>query len=127
MIKKLSLLIASLVIVSCSKSEMTNEPDDKTTDKEAVSQQNDVLLDVRTAEEFAAGHLKNAINIPHDEISDKISDHVTDKNAKIVVYCKSGGRAAKAKGKLDKLGFKDVTNAGGYDDLKSDHETETGN
>jgi len=76
------------------------------------------LIDVRSVEEFKSGHLKNAINIVHTEIGKEISKHVQKKDAKIVLYCKKGGRAAKALKTLKELGYSKVTNAGGYEDLK---------
>lgn len=81
-----------------------------------------LLLDVRTADEFAAGHLPKAENIPVDRIEasiDQIKSKVSgDLAAPIVVYCASGGRAGRAKTALEKAGFTHVTNAGGYADLK---------
>ncbi len=82
------------------------------------------LIDVRSAAEFKAGHLKNAINIPHTEIGEKIAKHVTQKDEKIVLYCRKGGRAEKALKALKKLGYTKVTNAGGYEDIKKKKEEE---
>ncbi|MCM8533447.1 MAG: rhodanese-like domain-containing protein [Lentisphaeraceae bacterium] len=76
-----------------------------------------IWIDVRTTEEFDSGHLKNAIHIPYQKISNKISSVTKDKNADIRIYCKVGGRAGIAKKALEKLGYKNVTNAGGYKDL----------
>lgn len=77
-----------------------------------------VWLDVRSAEEFAAGHLKGAINIPHTEITLQISTVVEDKSTPIALYCKSGRRAGIALEALKTLGYSNVTNHGGYEDLK---------
>lgn len=76
-----------------------------------------IWIDVRTTEEFDSGHLKNAIHIPYQEISKKIAAVTKDKNADIRVYCKVGGRAGIAKKALEKIGYKNVTNSGGYKDL----------
>lgn len=78
---------------------------------------NDVILvDVRTPEEYAAGHIDKAMNINwYDENFAKQFDTV-NKNETIYVYCKKGGRSAKAQQFLDSLGFKKVVNLeGGYD------------
>ena len=83
------------------------------------------LIDVRSSAEFETGHLKNAINIPHTEIGEKIAKHVTQKDAKIVLYCRKGGRAEKALKVLKKLGYTKVTNAGGYGDIKKKKEEDT--
>ena len=78
----------------------------------------ELIIDVRSEEEWESGHLSQAIHIPHTEIADKIHQHTTDKNAKIVLYCAVGGRAGKAKDTLEEMGFVNVENAGGYDDVK---------
>ncbi|WNO61177.1 rhodanese-like domain-containing protein [Rheinheimera sp. MMS21-TC3] len=78
----------------------------------------EIWLDVRTAEEFAAGHVINAINIPFDVIEDNIASITTDKNATIYVYCKSGRRAGIALQSLESLGYTNVVNKGGYEELK---------
>ena len=77
---------------------------------------NGVVIDVRTKSEYDEGHIKDCIFIPHDEIKDKIEQHVSDKNTPINVYCKGGGRAGKAKAALLEMGYKNVANLGGYSD-----------
>ena len=75
-----------------------------------------ILLDVRTPEEFSQGHLENALNINwFDEDFDKQVEKI-DKDETIYVYCKAGGRSAKAQQKLQAMGYKNVVNLeGGYD------------
>ncbi len=81
-----------------------------------------LVIDVRTPEEFATGHLDQATNIPVDQIeaqAEAIAGKVGgDKSKSIVLYCGSGARAGRAKSTLEKAGFTNVTNAGGYKDLK---------
>lgn len=81
----------------------------------------EIWLDVRTAEEYAAGHLVNAINIPFDVIEDNIASITTDKNATIYLYCKSGRRASVALQSLESLGYTNVINKGGYEELKQNN------
>ncbi|WP_297929410.1 rhodanese-like domain-containing protein [uncultured Aggregatibacter sp.] len=76
-----------------------------------------VWIDVRSAEEFNAGHLQNAINIPHEQILDRIQAVSPDKDAPINLYCRSGRRAEVALNALKKAGYTNVTNHGGYEDL----------
>jgi len=64
-----------------------------------------VVLDVRTPEEFAAGHLPGAINIPHTEIAARVAELEGSRDSDIVVYCRSGARSATALGVLEKSGF----------------------
>lgn len=74
-------------------------------------------IDVRTKAEFDQGHLKQAIHIPYQEIGKRIQKVTKDKQAQIKVYCKVGGRAGIAKKTLEALGYKNVKNEGGYQDL----------
>lgn len=75
-------------------------------------------IDVRTAEEFKAGHLEGAINIPYDEIEHKITAVAADKAADIQLYCRSGRRSGIALETLRGMGYSKVTNAGAYEQLK---------
>lgn len=52
-----------------------------------------ILIDVRTAREFQAGHIINSINISHENIAQSIEKTVPNKNTKIIVYCRSGNRS----------------------------------
>jgi len=65
-----------------------------------------VVLDVRTPEEFAAGHVPGAINIPHTELASRVAELEGSRDSDIVVYCRTGVRAANALGVLEKSGFK---------------------
>lgn len=69
-----------------------------------------LLLDVRSQAEWDAGHAYGAVHIPHTEVSEKAPALLKDKNQEIKVYCKSGGRASKAKKALDALGYTNVEN-----------------
>lgn len=72
-----------------------------------------VILDVRSPEEFEAGHVPNAINIPHTEIADNIERLLGHINKPVVVYCRSGFRAAKAGNILIENGFSQVKHLDG--------------
>lgn len=76
-----------------------------------------VWIDVRSAEEFNSGHLQDAINIPHDQILERIQSVSPDKDAPVNLYCRSGRRAESALNELKKAGYTNVTNHGGYEDL----------
>lgn len=77
-----------------------------------------LLVDVRSAEEFATGHLPGAINIPHGEIVAGIAELDVSKDAPIVLYCRSGNRSGMAKTSLEGAGYSELLNAGGYSSLK---------
>ena len=76
-----------------------------------------VWIDVRSAEEFNAGHLQDAVNIPHDQILARIQAVSPDKNAPVNLYCRSGRRAEAALTERKNAGYTNVTNHGGYEDL----------
>ena len=70
----------------------------------------------------AGGHLAQATNIPVDEVESRLEEISAkvgaDKTKPIALYCASGRRADRAKATLEKAGFTQVTNAGGYEALK---------
>ena len=76
-----------------------------------------VWIDVRTPEEFKEGHLQDAVNIPVDQITANIARVAPNKNAPVNLYCRSGRRAEVALQELRKMGYTNVTNHGGYQDL----------
>lgn len=74
-------------------------------------------IDVRTADEFNAGHIKDSVLIPYEVIADHIAEVTTDKTADIRVYCRSGRRSEVAKDTLKALGYVNVINEGGYEEI----------
>ncbi|WP_308024788.1 rhodanese-like domain-containing protein [Neisseria oralis] len=76
-----------------------------------------IWIDVRTPEEFKEGHLKDAVNIPVDQIGARIGSVSPDKSAPVNLYCRSGRRSEAALQELKKMGYTNVTNHGGYQDL----------
>lgn len=70
------------------------------------------LIDVRSPEEFGAGHIDGARNIPVGEIGQRTAE-VGDKDKPVVVYCRSGMRSSQAKSTLESAGFTQVHNLGG--------------
>ncbi len=77
---------------------------------------NSFLVDVRTPEEFAEGHVPGSVNIPLDTIPLQLPLFMRKDN--IIVFCRSGMRSAQAKGFLDQQGFNNVFNAGTWMDVK---------
>lgn len=105
------ILLLLLVNTGCGQSKSTHineflkeNPDDI------------VLVDVRTPEEYNAGHLDNAQNINWFDADFEQQFSKIDKKETIYVYCKVGGRSGQAREKLLSLGYKNVINLeGGYD------------
>lgn len=78
----------------------------------------DVVLDVREADEFAAGHLPGAVLVPRGLLEFKLSTspELGGRDLKVVLYCKSGGRAALAAVAMREMGYLNVQSiAGGFD------------
>ena len=124
-------VLLTLALLGCSKSE---PPPQQTPAAQAPAKKIDpqrardliakgaVVVDVRTPDEFADGHLANATNIPVQEFATRIAEVdklvAGDRTRPVVVYCAAGSRAAKAKTQLDAAGYTQVINGGGYDDLR---------
>ena len=72
-----------------------------------------IIVDARTKEEFAEGHIENAILIPEYEITEKANDLLPDKSQLILVYCRSGRRSKIAAQALADLGYTNVKEFGG--------------
>ncbi|MBL7788851.1 MAG: rhodanese-like domain-containing protein [Chitinophagales bacterium] len=68
------------------------------------------LVDVRTPQEFDAGHVKGSTNIPLDRIPNSLNQLKGKKN--IIVFCRSGNRSSQAKSILERNGFTNVINGG---------------
>lgn len=78
----------------------------------ALVQGGALLLDVRSPEEYAAGHVDGALNIPVDALATRL-DEVGPKERPVVVYCRSGVRSRKARALLLEKGWVKVENLGG--------------
>jgi phage shock protein E len=74
-----------------------------------------VLIDVRTPEEFAAGHIPGALNMPYSDIVRLTAAAGIDRNTALALYCRSGRRSAIAESELRANGFVNVENLGAYE------------
>ena len=84
------------------------------------TQQDYIIIDARTQEEFAEGHIENATLIPEYEIKNRAEKELPDKDALILVYCRSGRRSKIASEELVKLGYTNVKEFGGIIDWPYD-------
>ena len=75
-----------------------------------------IIIDARTEEEFAQGHIRNAVLIPEYEIAERAERELPDKKQLILVYCRSGRRSKIAAEELVKLGYTNVKEFGGIID-----------
>ena len=89
---------------------------DAETAKELMDTEDDyVILDVRTQAEYDEGHIPGAILIPHDTVTTAAEDALPDKGQLILVYCRSGNRSKQASQTLVDLGYTNVVEFGGID------------
>ena len=85
--------------------------------KTIMDTENDyIIIDARTDEEFAEGHIENAILMPEYEIAGRAQKELPNKDALILVYCRSGRRSKIASEELVKLGYTNVKEFGGIID-----------
>ena len=84
------------------------------------TEENYIILDVRTKEEFDAGHIEGAINVANEVIHQDQSENLPDKEQLILVYCRSGNRSKQASEKLAKQGYTNVYEFGGIIDWPGD-------
>ena len=110
------LCMCAMMLCSCGSNETQEE---KVTSqiincsqKEELMGEGAILIDVRSASEYAEGHLDNSINLTVDTIGVNIEKLVSDKNTKVIVYCRSGNRSATAANTLINLGYKNVYDLG---------------
>lgn len=117
--KRTMLLLAALLLTACGK--------EKETSREAVyvnitaqearqimdSEEDYLILDVRTQDEYNEGHIPGAIVICHEEIAEKADEMLPDKEQLILVYCRSGRRSKIAAETLAELGYTNIREFGG--------------
>ena len=130
-LKFLPIFLAVLLLGGCaSTNSMQDDLKDLTYKQiamnEAVelieSETNYIILDVRRSDEYAAGHIPNAINVPNESIGDEEITELPDKDQLIFVYCRSGNRSKQASEKLVKLGYTNIVEFGGINDWNGEIE-----
>lgn len=104
-----SALFVSLFLVSCTHTRSVGAEAHQRVAAGAM------LVDVRTPEEFAAGHLPGAVNIPVDELPQRLPE-LGSPEKPLVIYCGSGMRSGQAERLLKEHGFQDVFNLGAMSD-----------
>lgn len=123
-----SILAALLLLAACAPKAPVAEYHKITAEqaKERLDSGDElILLDVRTQDEFNAGHIAGAILLPNETITETDQpDILPDLNAEILIYCRSGNRSAQAAKKLVAQGYTNVYDFGGIIDWP--YETVTG-
>ena len=83
-----------------------------------------IVLDVRTEQEYASGHIPGAVNIPNETIASGAIQQLPDKEQLILVYCRSGNRSKQAAEKLVNLGYTNIVEFGGINDWSGEVVTQ---
>ena len=122
-------LAASLALLAgCALSKTKKDTSEDTTDKaayhkisveeayEMMASQEVVVVDVRTREEHESGHIENAVLVPTESIGSEMPEALPDKEATLLIYCRSGRRSKEAAQKLLSLGYQNVYDFGGVID-----------
>ena len=117
-------VLAGLTITACGSEEAADYQ--RISMEEAVelmeTEENYIILDVRTAEEYSDGHIPGAVNVPNETIGSDEIPELPDKEQMILVYCRSGNRSRQASEKLAEQGYTNVLEFGGINDWKGELE-----
>ena len=118
----------ALLLSGCTLSKTKADTAEDMTDKAAyqkisaeeaygmMASQEVVVVDVRTREEYDGGHIENAVLVPNESIGSEMTEALPDKEATLLVYCRSGRRSKDSAQKLLKLGYQSVYDFGGVID-----------
>lgn len=130
--KVLLMCVTSLILLmGCGKGENMKDAEEQLDFKqismkeglELMEADSDyILLDVRRIDEFEAGHIPGAVNIPNELIGAEEIAELPDKNQTIYVYCRSGNRSKQAAQKLAGLGYTNIVEFGGIIDYSGELE-----
>ena len=123
--KLIPLLLSALMLTGCAgaSNNQANTYRQITMDEAVTMMAQEsgyIILDVRRPDEFAAGHIPNAINVPNETIDTAEIPELPDKDQLIMVYCRSGRRSKEASEKLVKLGYTNIVEFGGILDWKGE-------
>ena len=127
--KLIPILLSALMFTGCARTSnnQTNTYRQITMDEAVTMMEQEtgyIILDVRRADEFAAGHIPGAINVANESIGTDEIPELPDKDQLIMVYCRSGRRSKEAAEKLVKLGYTNIVEFGGILDWKGEIVTE---
>ena len=123
--KLIPILLSALMFTGCSgtSNSQTNTYRQISMDEAVTMMAQEtgyIILDVRRPDEYATGHIPNAINVPNETIGTAEIPELPDKNQLIMGYCRSGRRSKEAAEKLVKLGYTNIVEFGGFLDWKGE-------
>jgi len=131
------IILASILLLStsCTSSGQVMDGEDMVRSYTQISQEEakqmmkqdgtQIIVDVRTQEEYDSGHIPGAICIPNESIGTELPEDLPDLDQIILIYCRSGNRSKQAAQKLFDMGYTNVYEFGGINDWTGEVVTET--
>ncbi len=107
-------IILTLLLPGCGGQGRTGH----TEEGELKMFENATIIDVRTPEEFAKAHIAGAINVPVDQVENRIAEVAKSKNEPLILHCQSGRRSASAKKILERMGYANVQDLGSFENAR---------
>ena len=138
LIAAISILTALIILAACTPQGNTDDiqSEDQSGSynritaqqaKEKIDSGEDIIIvDVRTQEEYEEAHIPGALLIPNETIGEEKPEQLSDIDAEILIYCRSGNRSAQAAKKLANMGYTNVYDFGGIKDWPYETTTEDG-
>ena len=116
--RTLSVCCLLLLLTGCAAGEAEGYTQVSSADAAQMMDENEdeIVLDVRTPEEYAEAHIPQAINVPNEEIGEDAIAELQDKDQLILIYCRSGNRSKQAAEKLAAQGYTNIVEFGGIHD-----------
>ncbi len=116
--KKVLILLLIIILTGCAANPKENKSAYISISQEEARKMMEVddghiIIDVRRVDEYAEGHIPEAVNIPNESIGTTMPEQLTDLEQIILVYCRSGNRSKQASEKLAAMGYKNVYEFGG--------------
>ncbi len=137
--KKLAVMLAAALLLVACRTMPEPEAGAPVTEPEATAEYHKItaeeayammaggtvtIVDVRTEQEYAEGHIADAVLVPNETIGGEAPEELPDMDATLLVYCRSGRRSKEASEKLLSLGYRNVYDFGGINDWPYDIVTE---
>ena len=118
------MILSAMLLSSCGTPGSSSYGYRQISMDEAVKMMRDekdyIILDVRRPDEYAEGHIPEAINVPNEDIGTTEITELPNKSQLILVYCRSGRRSKEASEKLVKLGYTNIVEFGGIQDYEGE-------
>ncbi len=111
---KMFIILAAIALIACAQAAPADSIAADLVQQRIEAGTAPLILDVRTAAEYAAGHVPGAMNISHDELENRLSELGIELDDEVVVYCMAGHRAGIAEGLLGGAGYTNVRDLEGH-------------